>query len=161
MKKIFLFALCFFIYGCGHYEYTRDKSKAIIRTKDYTMFISDLETNYGLRIDNLSKYDLEIDWNKTSFIRQNTTDGGFMFEGIRYMDRNNYKNPTIILSKSSFYTNIYPNNLAYFSGGQYGSGWVNGKIPDGENGVYLVFKINAKEYREKLLIKRTTRWVRD
>ena len=161
MKKL-LFCLCFLIYGCsyGHYDYFRDHSKSAINKNGYTIEIDDNITNYTLYVNNKSKNDIEIDWNRTSFIRNGQTDGGFMFEGIKYIDRNNPKNPTIIMSGTSREMNIYPNNLAYFQHNQYG-GWKNSNIPDGENGVYLVFKQGSKEFREKLLITRTTKSVTD
>ena len=162
--RMFLFYVILLICGCstpsGHYEYTRDTSKSIVSKKTYTISINDFENYYGLSIYNKSDEDIEIDWNRTSFIKNGRLDGNFMFEGIRYIDRNNQKNPTIIMSKSSSIIYIFPNNLVYFASGRFG-GWSHKRIPDGENGVYLVFKQGSKEYREKLLIKRITTYVRD
>ena len=162
MKNIFLFCLSLLLCGCslGHYEYIRDNSKADITKEEYSISLFDYVDSYQLIVYNKSKDDIEIDWNKTSFIRDGRIDGNFMFEGIKYIDRNNPKNPTIVMSETNQSIRIYPNNLVYFSSGRYG-GWRNNDIPDGENGIYLVFTQGKKEFREKLLINRITQYVKD
>lgn len=156
MKKILLY-FCFLIYGCsyGHYDYFRDCSKSSISKDEYTVEIDDNITNYTLYVNNKSKNDIEIDWNRTSFIRNGQTDGNF-----KYIDRNSPKKTTLITSGTSMKISIYPNNLTYFQSGQYGD-WRNFNIPDGENGIYLVFKQGSKEYRERLLVTRTTKYIKD
>lgn len=118
------------------------------------MVISDDIQSYQLEINNKSKNDIEIDWNKTSFIRNGHTDGNVMCSGVPYADRYSPRNPTIVMAGTNQSIDIYPNRLVYFSGQ-----WHHLNIPDGENGVYLIFKIGSKEYREKLLISRKTTYL--
>jgi hypothetical protein len=107
-----------------------------------------------LTIENKTDKDLELDWNKTLYISNGRTSGGFMFEGVVYKDRNNPKPPDIIFAKSRFLKTIWPNNLVHFSSGKYG-GWRNEDMPTGENGVYLTVKIGDQEIKEKITINIT------
>jgi len=107
--------------------------------------------SFDLTIQNLTNSDLELDWNKTLFIANGTTAGGFMFDGILYKDRNNPKPPDIIFAKSSFEKTIYPNKYV-----EYYDGWHNRRMPPGEYGVYLNIKVGDKEIKEKLLVNLVT-----
>jgi hypothetical protein len=102
---------------------------------------------FDLTIKNKTSGDIELDWNKTIYIENNQTKGGFMFEGVVYKDRNNPKPPDIIFSGSEFRKTIWPNALVSF----YRS-WHHDAIPSGQNGVYLTVKIKDKEVKEKILL---------
>ena len=106
-------------------------------------------TSFILSIRNLSDKDIELDWNKTLFIANGTTSGGFMFEGVLYRDRNNQKAPDMIFAKGTFTKAIYPNNLVEYRSGQYG-GWDHTSMGTGENGVYLTVKVGNEEIKEKI-----------
>jgi len=107
--------------------------------------------SFALRITNKTDKNLELNWNKTLYISQGQTRGGFMFEGVVYKDRNNPKSPDIIFSGSNLVKQIWPNNLVYFESGRYG-GWRHISMPPGENGVYLTITIDGKEVNEKLSV---------
>lgn len=166
MKKILILSLliCLCI-GCAstHYEYFFEETKAKLVTKNYEIKISIKRTGdalypmnaYKLDVTNLSDKDIEIDWNKTQFIINGQTNGGFMFEGIRYIARNDAKNPSFVLAKNSFSKYIYPNYLVSY----YLHAWRNMTIPDGETGVLLTLKIGNNEVREKLFITKITKVV--
>lgn len=102
---------------------------------------------FDLRIKNKSSLDIELDWNKTLYIENGKTNGGFMFEGIVYRDRNNPKHPDIIFAGSEFKKTIYPNNLVTFY-----EGWHHYRIPSGQNGIYLTIRANEKEINKKIII---------
>lgn len=106
---------------------------------------------FELEIKNKTDKDIELDWNKTLYISNGTTSGGFMFEGIVYKDRNNPKPPDIVFANRTFRKIISPNNLVNFSSGRYG-GWTNENMPTGENGVYLTIRVGDKEINEKIII---------
>ena len=166
MKKSFV-VLCVVVLcvGCAsstHYDFSFDENKSIVKTKYYEAKISIRSTgglfpmnSYKLDIINLSDKDIEIDWNKTQFIINGQTDGGFMFEGVRYVARENVKNTSFVLAKSSFSKFIYPNYLVSY----YLRGWRNMTIPDGETGVLVTLKIGNNEVREKLFITKVTKIV--
>lgn len=96
---------------------------------------------FALQVDNRTEKEITIDWNRTMFLLNGQTSGGFMYEGVVYADRNNPKQPDIVLPNSTFTKMIWPNNLVDFSGGKYGSGWYHKEMPEGKNGVYLTVQI--------------------
>lgn len=103
---------------------------------------------FDLRIKNKSSVDIELDWNKTLYIENGKTNGGFMFEGIVYRDRNNPKHPDIIFAGSEFRKTIYPNNLVFFKG----ASWLHDIITSGQNGIYLTIRVKEKEINEKIVL---------
>ncbi len=109
-------------------------------------------TAFDLTIKNKTDKDLEIDWNKTLYIDSGTTSGGFMFEGVVYMKRNDPKPPDVVFAHGTFSKIIYPNNLVSFVSGRYG-GWTNGSLGFGETGVYLTVGVEGKEMHEKIIVK--------
>jgi hypothetical protein len=111
-----------------------------------------LSTAWGplhLTVKNKTNKNLELNWNKTLYIVNGQTSGGFMFEGVVYKDRNNSKSPDVIFPNGTLSKAIWPNNLVYFSSGQYG-GWRHESLPPGENGVYLTVIVDGKEISEKI-----------
>jgi len=106
---------------------------------------------FELTIENKTDEDLELDWNRTLFIQDGRTNGGFMFEGVVYRARNNPKPPDIIFSGSRFSKQILPSNLVYFSRGRSGY-WDHKFMGTGECGVSLSIKVAGREVREKMLI---------
>ncbi|MBW2078236.1 MAG: hypothetical protein JRI71_11935 [Deltaproteobacteria bacterium] len=113
----------------------------------------ELRKGFKLFIFNKTKQELELDWNRTYFIANGQTSGGFMFEGIMYKDRNNPKPPDIIFPKKLYVKAIMPNNLV-----EYKKGWDHKSMGSGEYGVLLSIKVDEKEVREKMLIKFVPRW---
>jgi hypothetical protein len=106
---------------------------------------------FELYIKNRVDRDLEVVWDKTLFIDNGKTNGGFMFEGVVYKDRNNPKPPDMVFASGEFTKKIWPCTLVSYLGGRYG-GWVHEKIHPGDNGVYLTIRINGKDITEKLIL---------
>ena len=104
---------------------------------------------FRLTIKNKTNKNLELDWNKTLYISNGQTSGGFMFEGVVYKDRNNSKPPDIIFAGDEFSKDILPNNLVYFSNNKYNMGWKHRPMPAGENGVFLTIVVDGKEISGK------------
>ena len=69
---------------------------------------------FELIINNKSKKDIRIVWNDSYFINNMNPDGGFMFDGIKYTDRNAPKQDGLIFPNGTFNKNIYPNSLVMF-----------------------------------------------
>jgi hypothetical protein len=105
-------------------------------------------TSFILTLKNKTDNNLELNWNKTLYISNGQTSGGFMFEGIIIRDRNNQKPPDIIFAHDLFSKLIYPNNLVSFVRNE----WVHLPMKNGENGVYLSVIVNDKEINEKLTL---------
>jgi len=106
---------------------------------------------FDLLIKNKTDKNIEINWNKTFFIDEGQTNGGFMFEGIVFKDRNNQKPPNIIFGKGKFQKSIYPNVLVYYEPGQF-LGWHHEKMQPGEKGIFLTLSIADQEISEKIIL---------
>lgn len=105
---------------------------------------------FHIALQSTTDKNIEINWNKTLYISGGQTNGGFMFAGVVYKDRNQPKAPDIVFAKGLFQKTIWPNNLVDFTSGRYG-GWMHGLMPAGENGVYLTVSVDGKEFTGKLV----------
>lgn len=114
--------------------------------------------SFLLTVVNKTSNDLEIDWNKTLYIASGSTSGGFMFDGIVYLQRNSPKQPDIVFAKSSMNKIIFPIILVEYDSGRYG-GWRHSGMPVGENGIYLNIRAGSEEIREKITINLVARQV--
>jgi len=161
MRRLIAIAAVFSIFtGCAalqKYQTTSTPPERKIETEYYlatlkpTLGWNGIPEAFSLTILNTTDQDIEIDWNKTLFINNGQTSGGFMFEGVVYKDRNNQKNPDIIFGKNIFSKTIWPNNLVSYVSGQYG-GWRHTPMSPGENGVSLVIKTKDQELRENMTV---------
>ena len=95
---------------------------------------------FDLKITNKTNEDFELIWDKTHYLFQGQTSGGFYFEGIFYRDVNEHKQNDIIFNKQTLQKLIFPSCLTYY----YRSGWSNKVFPNGENGIYLTMLVNGK-----------------
>ena len=75
-----------------------------------------------------------------------------MFKDTVYQDRNKPKDPDIILSDSTFSTEIFPVNLADFSSMTGVWTTVHKAMKPGQNGVYLVVRVDGKKVTETLTL---------
>lgn len=154
---IFLLGLFAIVSSCGpsyvsRYVYRATPTTQKAANNYFIAKISPICGEYGcwafnLTIENKSHKDIELDWNKTLYISNGTTEGGFMFDGVVFKDRNNSKPPDIIFAGSTFVKIISPNNLVSFN-----NGWNQEHMPTGENGVYLTVKVGNQEVHEKLTL---------
>ncbi|MBW2631019.1 MAG: hypothetical protein JRC90_04525 [Deltaproteobacteria bacterium] len=103
---------------------------------------------FRLKINNRTRHDLELNWDKTLYLDKDMTNGGVMFEGILYKERNAQKSPDIIFASSTFEKKIFPNNLVEFAGNH----WIHRPLPGGYQGVYLTIVSNGKEIHEKVTV---------
>jgi hypothetical protein len=156
--------VCFTLSGCISAPKTPppnwgfDRSRARVSNEFFEASIDVLgkgsQWNFeglSLYIVNKSNSDLEVDWNKTLFLDQGQTSGGFMFEGIVYSQRNQPKPPDIVLEGGSLSKAIYPNNrVEYLSGGT--GRWYHWGFEAGQYGVSLAISVNGKTVRENLTI---------
>ena len=160
-KKVCFSVLLFLIVGCVP-KYTWRAIPVIqqVDNQSYTARIHPISKYEGvfagfrLTVDNKTGLDIEIDWNRTLYLHNGQTSGGFMYEGIIYANRNNPKAPDIVFANSTFEKEIWPCNLVYYHRGLSAdfSGWEHNTFPAGQNGVYLTMKVNAHEVHEKLML---------
>ncbi|NTU73939.1 hypothetical protein HGB07_07335 [Candidatus Roizmanbacteria bacterium] len=107
--------------------------------------------SFILTLKNISNKDIAIVWDKTLFIDNTQTRGAFMFEGVRYIERDASKPSDLVLSGGTLTKDIYPNILVHYESGQYG-GWRHGVMREGVYGVYLTTEVDGKPINEKLMI---------
>ncbi len=124
------------------------------KKREYNFFVL-----FRLTVKNRTEKNLEIDWNKTRYIYNGRTHGGFVFRGIKPEDIKNLTIPSdIVPVGKTFSKEIAPAKLVAWapyrdrSVGKNESGISPGIIPDGENGINLVVRYNGKEVREQITL---------
>ena len=144
-----------FATGCATPEWKIDPEIATVDSEFVTASIRPICLGWDgcqafqLRIVNKTDKDIEVNWNKTLYIRNGQTSGGFMFDGVIYADRNNNKPPDVVFKKSSFAKVIWPSNLVVFITGASG-GWRHIAMPNGSHGLYLTILVNGKEINQRV-----------
>lgn len=143
--------------GSSENEFFRVELLPIYQKLNIYIFDKVLPNTFILKIINKTEKDLTIDWNNTFYIEDSQTRSTFMFEGIKYSEKNYLKSPDVIFAKSSFTKIIYPVILVNFKTSGYGqyssSSWVHENIPlAGTTGAYLSLKIDNHTYNTKILL---------
>ena len=100
---------------------------------------------FYLYIKNRTDKPLELDWDKTLYMDDGMTSGGFVFEGIDLRERHNSKPPDVIPPRGYLGKKIWPVNLA--------SDTEHTKMAAGEKGVYLSVMIDGKEINETIIVE--------
>lgn len=181
MKKIItLFCAVFFLVSCvpmGKMSFT--PSTTDLKNSLYEIDLNfsskagnDLYNQMEIVINNKTSEDIEIVWDKTYYLYNGQTNGGFMFEGIVYSDRNNQKSNDIVFANSLYKKIIYPNNLVIMTdssamaavlgaGSVYGAPkqWAHDTFKEGTHGIYLTMKIKDEILKEK--IEYQARWIKN
>jgi hypothetical protein len=122
---------------------------------------------FALKIENKTDNGLEIDWNKTRYLRNGRVSGGFVFEGINPEDVKNSTVPSEFVGPGkTFSKEIAPYRLVALApirdktiaADQHG--FSGGVLPEGENGILLVMRQNGNRIREKITVRIEVREVR-
>jgi len=108
-------------------------------------------TAFKLTLKNKTAKDLEIDWNRTSFIENGSTKGGFMFEGIAFVDRNSPKQPDFVFANGVFCKDIYPAAHVEWNTRLQRPTWTFTDLYP-NSGVSLSVKVEGKEVRQNVVI---------
>ena len=161
MKRILLVLATLYLSGCTHYvpqhweahPTTACKENVYVSTCIEPKFMEyeDAFNHFILTIKNKTDKVIELNWNKTNFISEGMSNGGFIFDGVMYKDKNMQKQPDFIFANSAYSKSIYPANLT-----QLGSTWSFNPMPAGENGIFITFVIDGKEVQEKITTKMLT-----
>ena len=123
-------------------------------TREHTFYVL-----FRLEIANRTKKDLKIDWNKTRYLLDDRSYGGFVFEG---MDSQNISKQTIpedivpageIFSKEiAPYKMLARAPLKYRERKEGEKAIKFGPLPAGKNGILLVVRQDGQEIREKIAV---------
>jgi len=115
--------------------------------------------SFRLTVTNKTDQDLEIDWNKTRYVHNGRSRGGFIFGGIDPEDIKNLTIPSdIVPPGGTLSKEISPIKLIGLaplrerSVSKNDSGFSPGIIPEGDNGMHLVVRQNGHEVREKITL---------
>ena len=162
MKKslVIFFLVSLFFCGCSYTQYYIDSKKS--GETDYTS-VSVLPlcnpnecytiVSMVITIDNKSNKTLEINWNRTLFIDNGQTRGGFMFEGIMYIKRHETRQPDLVFPQQTFSKQLFPViNVARDDEGN----WIHNELKQGEYGVSLLFTVDGQEMRTNSTFKIVT-----
>ena len=119
---------------------------------------------FRLEINNKTRKELEIDWNKTRYLYNGRDGGIFVFMGIRPEDiKNSTIPPDIIPAEQSFSKRISPYRLlarAPLTRNDKNAGEISsGPIPNGENAIVLFVTQNGNAIQEKLTVNITEKAV--
>jgi|GEM_PF-1603901 hypothetical protein len=110
---------------------------------------------FDLTITNKSTKDIFISWDKSYFLENGEAQTGFMFEGVRYIERDSSQKDTLILPGTTMKKQLFPNSkvihLPYVTGAKtvgLPTGWLHGNMNDGEFGGY--FKLHGDKYDKNI-----------
>ena len=131
-------------------------------TRGHKFFVS-----FRLSVTNRTGKNCEIDWNKTRYIHNGRTRGGFVFKGIKPEDIRDSTIPSdAILAGVTFSKIISPFKmlarppLRDSDVEATGSTMYPGILPTGENGILLVVRQNGKEVVQKITLTIVAQQVR-
>ncbi len=162
MKKIsILFILILFVPSCWRWVIQSDPPFRSVNKDLYSITLTPSRQDryrykaFDLVIENRTTENIELVWDKTLYISDGQTAGGFMAEGVlygtlykvSYGKNNELKQSDIIFPKIQYKKTIYPNILT-----SYHEYWYHNTMPNGEVGIYITLKVNGKEMHEKLLV---------
>jgi hypothetical protein len=124
-------------------------------TKEHTFYVL-----FRLEVANKTNKDLRIDWNKTRYLLNGRSHGGFVFEGI---DPQNISKQTIpddiVPAGETFSKEIAPYTmlarapLRIKERSEGEEAIKPGPLPAGENGILLVIRQDGQEISDKVTIK--------
>ena len=149
-------------------DYQFDKSKSAYNDSKISVSLSERCNPYTgsvegfvLNIENKTHNDMNLVWNETYYLSNNTVNGGFMFEGIVYSRRTDPKQDLILLPNTKQEIVLFPNALVdYMPPPSLGSsvlpgGWSHQDIGTGEYGAYIKIRGKGIDKRIKLTLNIT------
>lgn len=150
---LLMLVCCLVLTSCVTAPVSRSDPKyQFIVTKDYYVSITPIHTKnyyyaFRLIVKNHTDEELAVDWNKTEYIFEEESNGGFMFDGIEYKDREERKPRGIVPPNDIFIKTIWPNALV-----EKNKDWSHQPMDDGRHGIEITIIGNNKVYKEKLML---------
>jgi len=124
-------------------------------TKEHTFYVL-----FRLEVANKTKKDLRIDWNKTRYLLNGRSHGGFVFEGIDPQNISKLTIPDdIVPAGEKFSKEIAPYTmlarapLRIKERSEGEEAIKPGPLPAGENGILLVIHQDGQEISDKVTVK--------
>lgn len=141
-------------------SYSVDTSMGEYSDKNFSILLAPVKEDdayraFRLIVTNKTKDELKIVWNDTYFLEGENANGGFMFEGIQYAQRNAPKQDMLILPNSFVAKIIYPTEKVVYlnydvTAARMGlpSGWVHGVMENANFGAYV--KVKGKNFEKSV-----------
>ena len=153
--------ICLVVCGCaGPVTYERPAPyESKVENDCYSATISTfsedgLVKGFNLTIYNKTVKDIQIDWNNTLFIENESTNGTFVYEGVNFEKKYSYRKPETIWANDIYFVRIWPTNLlSYFPRAVCGTSpcWESAALDDnGQYGVYLTILSDGEPVCERL-----------
>ncbi len=162
MKRSILLIPILFLVACGMpllpdynapSKYTKKSSpnEAIVQNAFFEARVSPVPgyycfNSFMLTLKNATKSDLEIIWDKTLYIRDNQTEGGFLFGTDTRRDALLIRPHDIVFPGAVFSKELFP--AVVVNSSRYGEWSTN--IHPGRAGVYLTVKVGDRIIKENL-----------
>jgi hypothetical protein len=101
-------------------------------------------TGLWITARNKTQKTIEVDWNKTAYLRNGNTDGGFIYSGIKFSQRESAnRRPDYILPGKNMVKRVWPNCEVELVTGT----WMHRCLPNGGTvGVLLVYRLDGVEH---------------
>jgi len=109
-------------------------------------------TGFQLQIVNNTLEDIELNWNRTLYLDNGQSRGGFIFEGLVWAERNNPKAPDMIFTGQVFKKEIYPNIRVDVVDLGSKKRWYNKHMSAGRHGASLSLWVDGQEVRREVSI---------
>lgn len=162
MKKLVILFMVFILTGCV--SSTAPKHSTIQQTSNFNNIDITLDiismtklnkyNGFSLTVVNNNNFDVEINWDRTFYLRNGEARGNFMFEDTQHDQRYLSKTPDLISSGPTFRKKFYPNALVKRERGYSNvHWWKHYPFTPGKHGVSLSLWANGKEMRKVLEIE--------
>lgn len=146
-------------------NYTIDYSKASYNDKQISISIAPSKNihtgsieGFILSVENKTNDDINIVWNDSYYINENSPDGGFMFGGVVYSKRTDPKQDMLVFPKTTRDIDIFPNSKVEYmrptvvAHSVLPGGWFHNDLGIGVHGAYIMVKGKGINKKIKLLL---------
>lgn len=144
---------CAVVPGCVTTIISRSDPKyQYIVSQDYYVSITPVRTKsyfyaFRLIVKNQTKQDIWINWDKTKYVFEEDANGGFMFDGVDYKEREASKPMSRVPANDIFIKTIWPNVLV-----DRNKDWFHQPLESGRHGIELTIISGRQVFEEKLLL---------
>jgi len=89
---------------------------------------SSTPTSLDFDLQNKTSKTIKIIWEEAVYINEKGESNRIMHKGVKYIDRSQSMPPTVVVRGSTVSESCVPVDNVRYSGGQYGSGWVESPL---------------------------------
>ena len=158
IKMIIVSLFVLFISSCGpsapKYSWRSEPSTSVVRNN---VFEASVKLSpcasfgcdcFDLKVENATSLEIQINWNKTYYVKYGHNEGRFLLEGEKYLGRQGWGSPDTVFPGRKLFKLICPSRSVYFSRQE--AKWLHKAMDPGQQGVYLTVIAEGKEISESL-----------